>query len=444
MHDLRQTYAGNNEGLPNPSRSTNINPWTQPILWLPNQWITNMREFLSSINRSIILKNLWTIPQLQEYNSHIMNDFLKAKLPLKDLHTLNNCWMHLKVTSLAEIASLDGAHILTLALQQGNTTPSLQMISQSLHCWPHQPSPCKKAWLLWTHTIQSIYVKPGMTTLLKQLFSPWCPLVTPTHHWYAIYNPRQQAIITQYPNQLCCINLPTHKTQSHQYYWQCQPLNQIPSITYPVTLDHQKEGFWITQPIPPYKLALLPHLMPPPSELQWHIWTLLPMYTPELWSVLSCTTGNSPTALAEFIAQAREPIFIVSNASLNAQKRSTFSWTISTPHSELWIGAGACPGTQCDAHSSCSEGYSLLATFIFLEKYLVATALPTPLPQWPSMDSVITLDWSNKYKLFKTTKSLTPHRQSPMIMTSSTKFIKPSNAYQCQSNSNTSKAIKIK
>ncbi len=82
---------------------------------------------------------------------------------------------------------------------------------------------------------------------------------------------------------------------------------------------------------------------------------------------------KAPKILVEHISHMQEPIFIVSDASLNAQKCSAFSWTISTPHSELWTGLGTCPGTQCDTHSGHSEGYSLLAAMSFLEKYIVAT-----------------------------------------------------------------------
>jgi len=68
----------------------------------------------------------------------------------------------------------------------------------------------------------------------------------------------------------------------------------------------------------------------------------------------------------------------VTDASLNAQKFSAFSWTIATANHELWIGAGTVPGTRRDAHSGRSEGYGLLSAMIFLKKYLQATNyLPT-------------------------------------------------------------------
>ncbi len=184
--------------------------------------------------------------------------------------------MYLQVTTLAEIATHDGTQILPNALQQGHITPSLQMMSTSLLLWPHQPNPCKKAWLLWNQMIKTIYVKPGMTTLLIQPLGHWCPRQTPTCQWHIIYNPWQQVIFTQYPNQPCQIYFLTHETQSHQYYSQGQDLNLLPLTSYPVTIDHQKVGFWIVQPIPTYKSQPLSHPPTPSPVLEQHIKSILP------------------------------------------------------------------------------------------------------------------------------------------------------------------------
>jgi len=151
---------------------------TQPLPWLPHRWISNLREFLHSIEGKIVLENPWTIPKLQQYDTHIMDKFLQANVSPKDLQTLNNCRMYLQVTTLAEIATHDGTQILVKAFQRGQVTPSLQTISKSIFQWPNQPNPCKKAWSLWNRTIQTIYMKPGMTTFLKQPLGPWTPLRT--------------------------------------------------------------------------------------------------------------------------------------------------------------------------------------------------------------------------------------------------------------------------
>jgi len=67
------------------------------------------------------------------------------------------------------------------------------------------------------------------------------------------------------------------------------------------------------------------------------------------------------------------PIKIVSNASLNAQKRGAFQWIIATNQIKLWHRSGTIPGTQCNNHSGRAEGFRLFTTLTFLEKYTIAT-----------------------------------------------------------------------
>jgi len=55
--------------------------------------------------------------------------------------------------------------------------------------------------------------------------------------------------------------------------------------------------------------------------------------------------------LSQHITQNNGQLLIVTDASLNAQKFSAFSWIIATTTQELWKGDGTVPGTHRDAHS---------------------------------------------------------------------------------------------
>jgi len=90
---------------------------------------------------------------------------------------------------------------------------------------------------------------------------------------------------------------------------------------------------------------------------------------------LITTPHTKLTDLANHISHNKGKILIVSDASLNAQHCSAFSWTIATANTELWNGAGTSPSMQWDAHSGCSEGCGLLAAFTFIEKYIQASTL---------------------------------------------------------------------
>eukprot|EP00957_Ditylum_brightwellii_P201823 15327368-Ditylum_brightwellii.AAC.1 len=62
-------------------------------------------------------KNQWKIPQMQKDDNHMMDIFLD--LPLKtaeDLPYLNYCRYYLEATTIAEITTSDGTHILPQCL----------------------------------------------------------------------------------------------------------------------------------------------------------------------------------------------------------------------------------------------------------------------------------------------------------------------------------------
>jgi len=140
-----------------------------------------------------------------------------------------------------------------------------------------------------------------------------------------------------------------------------------------VTPEQQKGGIRITYPVPQTVPETNPPQQPPTILLETKIRNLLPDYGPELWSKLTRNDKPAIPDLADYLTQATGPLLLVSDASQNAQQRSAFSWTISTPTSELWTGAGTSPGTQRNAHSGRAEGYGILAAFTFLEKYLQVT-----------------------------------------------------------------------
>jgi len=81
---------------------------TTPLSWMPNWWINNLREFLYSIKGTIIVEHPWMIQPLRINDRHLMQTFLQANIPDKDLRALNNCCLYLQVTTLAEI--LDHTH----------------------------------------------------------------------------------------------------------------------------------------------------------------------------------------------------------------------------------------------------------------------------------------------------------------------------------------------
>jgi len=104
---------------------------TRALPWMNACWITTLRQFLHSIQGTIHLNNPWTIPKICHHDHHLMEDFINAQIKAKELQTLNNCQLHLQITTLAEISDHTGNKILQEALLQGNKIPSLQCTSRS-------------------------------------------------------------------------------------------------------------------------------------------------------------------------------------------------------------------------------------------------------------------------------------------------------------------------
>jgi len=87
----------------------------------------------------------------------------------------------------------------------------------------------------------------------------------------------------------------------------------------------QKDGIWITYPVPQTVPKISLPQQPPTILLEQKICNLLPAYGPKLWSKLSHNKEPTTPDLAEYITNATGPLLLISDASQNAQQRSAFS-----------------------------------------------------------------------------------------------------------------------
>jgi len=182
---------------------------------MPNWWIYNLWEFLYSIQGTIQVEHPWTIPKLWHHDHHLMQDFLNANTPTKDLSTLNNCQIYLQVTTLAKIIWPHQNQTPWQSYDPTNKTPTLHQASKSNFKWPAQTNPGKRAWNLWTCTIQTIYTKPGLPSQLMH----------PLGLWYChASNGHGLTPTTQHPEKCLCISLinyPKHSTPARQLSCTC-------------------------------------------------------------------------------------------------------------------------------------------------------------------------------------------------------------------------------
>jgi hypothetical protein len=85
---------------------------TVPAPHLEGLYITSLREFLSSINGSIVTEHSYTIPLQQVHNRAIMDVVIASNLfTPSECKTINYCKMFLRMHSIADLTLAGGNHI---------------------------------------------------------------------------------------------------------------------------------------------------------------------------------------------------------------------------------------------------------------------------------------------------------------------------------------------
>jgi len=233
----------------------------------------------------------------------------------------------LQVTTLAEIADHTGHRLIPEALLQGNILPNLSAVSSSKHNWPRQPSPGKTAWKLWTTAIRQVFTKPGIPNQLQKPLGSWTPSAASIRTWHATFDPTTKEIYRHLP-LTTSLRYSISRTTRYHHFYQNPQANNHPPTNYPLTTELQRQGFRIGTPVHPIPNLPQPQPSPQPPSLISKIRKLLPAYAPALWTNLTANPDYSTDHLSQHITQNKGQLLIVTDASLNAQKFSTFSWII--------------------------------------------------------------------------------------------------------------------
>ena len=75
------------------------------------KWIPSIRDFLRTIGGQIEVESLPAIPQQCKHNWFLMDIALDLYSKPSDLQHLNACQLHLQVTLLSDITTVDGKFI---------------------------------------------------------------------------------------------------------------------------------------------------------------------------------------------------------------------------------------------------------------------------------------------------------------------------------------------
>lgn len=141
--------------------------WSTYHLLATDSWIKSVWSTLAQFNMSMQLAQS-TIPLLSTNDMYLMQAFAEGGFRGRELQSLNTCQMFLNATSLADITTIDGKAISSLAFsgkQANHLRPHLS--------WPRQPSHLSPTyWNLWQHALQRCFTLCCSSPNLRRLRRP--------------------------------------------------------------------------------------------------------------------------------------------------------------------------------------------------------------------------------------------------------------------------------
>ncbi len=338
---------------------------TQPCVWIPDRWISHLRNIMHT-QRIKIVYDAWTVQPLRHNDRFLMEDIIELNLPRNKLEQLNACRMYLQVTTLAEVTDHTGQNILPQAISSaGNDTPrGLQNISYSTLQWPQIAIPSAACWRLWTRTICNVYSGFTKSTRLNQPLGSWYATCDKTRFWnwrlfdttHLLYKANPQS-----PTRMAL------RTQQWTHMIKFSPT--VPSETnFTGTPITPNETGYVKLPTHPVEAQPVPHTDKRPVD------RLARQFRRQLqdWQIPlfhSIRKAGSTNKLLQQIL-VKHPIMIVSDASVQKNGNSGFAWIIAQEANLLWRGMGIAPGPTEDMYSGRAEAYGLLAAVTFLQYYL--------------------------------------------------------------------------
>jgi len=377
---------------------------TRPCPWIPDRWLSRIRRTLRE-HRIQIQYEAWTIPALRHQDVFIMEAIEDLALSVSQMEQINACRMYLKVTTLAEITDHTGTLLLPQALlhKPHQQPQGLQDLSTSVLEWPQIHCPSKGSWALWTSTICNLFTGSNSGSCLHHPLGPWTRDYNTYRHWHWRMAPAERLL-----------HRPTNMTRPRA----ALPVRtQQTQITFsPTILTNQLfEGPPVTpfdthQRIIRLPIAALPSGPDPTPTIRCQK-SLVAQFrsTLESWQrpLYGPIQRLQPTACLRDSNQAHLPLTLVSDASVQKNKQSSFAWVITQDATPLWRGVGLAPGYAEDIYSGRAEAFGLFAALLFVQHYVISYG-PTQFT-----DAPLKCYCDNAGVITNVTDLLAPHAKRP-------------------------------
>lgn len=165
-----------------------LNPLSnhQTYEYVKSPWLDETRTFLHQTNCTIDIPRLHLPVLIRTRDREIMPLAQEFTTKTKILTLLNASRLFLQITTLAEIYSQTGTHLLQYAITgecNAEGQPKLWNISSSKLRWPHQSKPPAKTWKVWSAFMRSI-TKRQSKTELKRYLGGWNENIHKHRQWH--------------------------------------------------------------------------------------------------------------------------------------------------------------------------------------------------------------------------------------------------------------------
>jgi hypothetical protein len=150
------------------------NPCTK-IDYIETCWIMSIRDFLRMYNVRLEFTEHSHPEKLCEGDEFIMDALrTRGQCTPRDMQRLNACRMHLRVSRLSEIASVDGTRLRPDVLKGADSG-----IHLSETRWPRQARPLAVDWKFWSKKLRAVFSKDGISPRLRTNLGRWEPTLDP-------------------------------------------------------------------------------------------------------------------------------------------------------------------------------------------------------------------------------------------------------------------------
>ena len=145
-------------------------PWDQAKMYLTECWYRHLIEFVQEVNKVPsnllqssaptikkieVIEDFVKMPTLRKGDAFLMNAFIRAKIPKKDLNIINMMRMSIKALTLADIATADGKYIST---QAWNLISSNKL--RDHYDWPRKPPNFSRNQIkVWQDAIRQTFIE---------------------------------------------------------------------------------------------------------------------------------------------------------------------------------------------------------------------------------------------------------------------------------------------